>query len=105
MNCFINLARNLQNRGPCLLTDETRANFRRLETSPHGMLALSGGTALASEHMNHSAPSDITAVISMLVLIFLCSGQEQKSAHSESSENYGEKLLTYFHYCFCDCHS
>jgi len=34
------------------------------------MLALSGGTALASEHMNHSAPSDITAVISMLVLIF-----------------------------------
>lgn len=60
---------------------------------------------ISSEHMIHSAPSDITAVISMLVLIFLCRGQERKSAHSESSENYGEKLLTYFHYCFCDCHS
>jgi len=33
--------------------------------------------------MIHDAPSDITAVTSMLVLIFVCSGQERKTAHSD----------------------
>jgi len=90
------LVRNLQTRAPCLLTDETRANLRRLETSPPGMVALSGGSALSSEHIIRSAPSDKTAVISMLVLIFVCSGQERKYAHSEISENYGENFLLIF---------
>jgi len=97
----------LQTMAPCLLTMKLVQIWEDWNISAARDDGIIWRTALSSEHIIRRAPSDKMAVISTLVLIFVSSsGQERKYAHSEIFRKIMEReLLTYFHYCFCDCHS